>query len=65
MVLYPHGVKTVGCTWVNNQKSWYGQIADLYTAWLDAKGFSQQYELDLDVTYGSLHVQIGIAAGKR
>lgn len=65
MVLYPDGMKTIGCMWINNQKSWSRQIADLYTAWLDAKGFSQWYELDLDMTYGSLHIQIGVTANKR
>lgn len=51
-------------------KSRSGGTEDLYTSWLDAKGFSQLYKLDLDGTYVPLgkiniiHLHIAIAASK-
>ena len=70
MVPCPNSVKTVGCMWVDNRKSRFDGTADCNIAWLEAKGFNQPYELDLDVTYGpmvkfkTVKMQIAIAGSK-
>lgn len=49
--------------WIDNQESRSYGTSGPYTAWLEAKGFNQPYELDLDLTYG-LVVKLNIVQVK-
>ena len=64
------GVKPMGCRWVYKVKYNIDGSVNRYNAWLVAKGYTQQHDIDYDEMFmpvakmTTIHVLLAVAAAK-